>query len=116
METGQALARITEVANELPIDYFAVNELALINRAAGNTQAEKAAIDQLQHLLSREPDAVLELAFDYTSIGQKREAIAILEDAITRGPSGILDVDKSRVHPMLYYKLGHLYEKSGERD
>ena len=111
-----ALARITEVANELPIDYFAVNELALINRAAGNTQAEKAAIDQLQHLLSREPDAVLELAFDYTSIGQQREAIAILEDAIKRGPSGILAVDKSRVHPMLYYTLGYLYEKSGDHD
>jgi tetratricopeptide (TPR) repeat protein len=111
-----ALARITEVANELPIDYFAVNELALINRAAGNTQAEKAAIDQLQHLLSREPDAVLELAFDYTSIGQQREAITILEDAIKRGPSGILAVDKSRVHPMLYYTLGYLYKKSGDHD
>ena len=111
-----ALATINEVADELPIDYFAINEQALINKATGNTDKEKAAADQLRHLLSREPDAVLELAFNYTAIGQQREAIAILEDAITRGPSGILDVDKSRVHPMLYYTLGYLYEKSGERD
>ena len=111
-----ALARITDVANELPIDYFAINEQKLINHAVGNTQAEKAAADQLQHLLSREPDAALELAFDYTAIGQQREAIAVLEDAIKRGPSGIFAVDKSRVHPMLYYTLGYLYEKSGERD
>lgn len=111
-----ALARITEVANELPIDYLALNELALINRAAGNTEKEKAAADQLRHLLSREPDAALELAFDYTAIGQQREAIAVLEEAIKRGPSGILASDKSRVHPMLYYTLGYLYEKSGERE
>lgn len=114
--TTVALARINEVANELPIDYFAVNEQALINRAAGNSPGEKAAADQLRHLLSREPDAVLELVFDYTAIGQRREAIAILEDAIKRGPSGILASDQSRVHPMLYYTLGYLYEKSGERD
>lgn len=111
-----ALARITEVANELPIDYFALNEQALISRTAGNAEKEKAAADQLRHLLSREPDAVLELAFDYTAIGQRREAIAILEDAIRRGPSGILSADKNRIHPMLYYTLGYLYEKAGERD
>lgn len=115
-DTSAALARINEVANELPIDYFAVNEQALINKAAGNTEKEKAAADQLRHLLSREPDAVLELAFDYTAIGQQREAIEIIEDAINHGPSGILDVDKTRVHPMLYYTLGYLYAKSGERE
>jgi tetratricopeptide (TPR) repeat protein len=111
-----ALARITEVANELPIDYLAIREEALINRAAGNTQRETAAADQLRHLLSREPDAVLELAFDYMAIGQQREAVAILEEAIKRGPSGILAVDKTRVHPLLFYTLGYLYEKAGERE
>jgi len=111
-----ALERITAVANELPIDYFAIHEQALISKAAGNTEKEKAAADQVRHLLSREPDAVLELAFDYTAIGQQREAIAVLEDAIKRGPSGILAVDKNRIHPMLFYTLGYLYEKAGEHD
>src|SRR6185503_4984782 len=111
-----ALERITAVANELPIDYLAIHEQALTSKAAGNTEKEKAAADQVRHLLSREPDAVLELAFDYTAIGQQREAIAVLEDAIKRGPSGILAVDKNLIHPMLFYKLGYLYEKAGEHD
>lgn len=114
--TSAALTRITEVAKELPIDYFAVNELALINRAAGNTQAEKAAAEQLRHLLSREPDAVLELAFDYTALGQQREAVTILSNAISSGPFGTLAADKTRTHPMLRYTLGYLYAKAGERD
>src|SRR5690349_16040715 len=111
-----ALVRITEVANELPIDYFAIHEQIFTSRPAGNTDQEKPAADQLQHLLSPEPDAVLELAFDYTAIGQPREAIAILEDAVRRGPTDILAVDKNRIHPMLYYTLGYLYQKSGEHD
>ena len=111
-----ALTTINEVANELPIDYFAINEQILINRAARNTENEKAATDQLRQLLSREPDAVLELAFNYMAIGQQQEAITILEDAIKRGPTGILAVDKNRIHPMLYYTLGYLYQKAGQRE
>ena len=111
-----ALAHINEVVNELPIDYLAVHEQLLINKAAGNTADENAAADRLRHLLSREPDAVLELAFDYLAIGQRRDAIEVIEDAIKRGPSGILAVDKSRVQPMLYYTLGYLYERSGDRE
>jgi len=114
--TSAALARITEVANEVPIDYLAINELALINRIAGNADKERAATEQLRHLLSREPDAALELAFDYMAIGQQQQAILVLEDAIKRGPSGILAVDKTRVHPMLYYTLGYLYQKAGDPD
>ena len=111
-----ALARINQVVTELPIDYFALREQYLINMTAGHAQTGKLAADQLRHLLSREPDAVLELAFDYAAIGRSREAIDVLEDAIRNGPSGILAVDKSRIHPMLYYTLGYLYENGGQRD
>jgi tetratricopeptide (TPR) repeat protein len=113
-DVQSARARIKQVVNELPIDYLAVREQSLINKTAGDTVNEKAAADQLWHLLSREPDAVLELAFDYEALGQRREAIAVLEEAIKRGPSGILPVDKNRVQPMLYYTLGYFYEKTGE--
>jgi tetratricopeptide (TPR) repeat protein len=106
-----ALTRINQVVNELPIDYFAVREQYLINKAAGN-----ATNDQLRHLVSREPDAILELVFDYVAIGRRREAIDVVEEAIKNGPSGILAVDKSRIHPMLYYVLGYLYESGGERE
>ena len=111
-----ALTRINQVVNELPIDYLALREQYLINKAAGNAKNEKLAADQLRHLLSREPDAVLELAFDYVAIGRRREAIDVLDDAIKNGPSGILAVDKSRIHPMLFYTLGYLYGQAGDRE
>jgi tetratricopeptide (TPR) repeat protein len=115
-DVQSAQARIKQVVNELPIDYFAVREQSLINKTAGDTVNEKAAADQLWRLLSREPDAVLQLVFDYQAIGQHREAIAVLEEAIKRGPAGTLAVDKTRVHPMLYYTLGYLYDKAGEHE
>jgi tetratricopeptide (TPR) repeat protein len=111
-----ALTRINQVVNVLPIDYFALREQYLINKAAGNAEKEKLAAEQLRHLLTREPDSILEVAFDYVAIGRRREAIDVLEDAIKRGPSGILAVDNSRIHPMLYYTLGYLYESGGERE
>jgi tetratricopeptide (TPR) repeat protein len=111
-----ALTRINRVVNELPIDYLALREQYLINQAVGNTSKQLVSADQLRQLLSREPDAVLELAFDYVAIGRIREAIDVLEDAIKNGPSGILAVDKTRINPMLHYTLGYLYEKSGERN
>lgn len=111
-----ARTRINQVATELPIDYFALREQYLINKAAGDSANEKSASEQLRHLLSREPDTVLELAFDYVAIGRNQEAIDVLEDAIKVGPSGNLAVDKQRIHPLLYYTLGYLFEKIGERE
>ncbi len=114
--TRSALARINQVVDELPIDYLALHEQYLLNKAAGDAAREKSAADQLRHLLSREPDAVLELAFNYVALGRSREAIDILENAIKAGPSGILAVDKSRIHPMLHYTLGYLYDKIGDSE
>lgn len=111
-----ARTRINQIVAELPIDYLALREQYLINKVARDSANEKLASDQLRHLLSREPDAVLELAFDYVAIGRNQEAIDVLEDAIKAGPSGILAVDKNRVHPMLYYTLGYLFEKAGQRE
>ena len=114
--TQSALARINQVVEELPIDYLALREQYLISKIVSNTAKANSAADQLRHLLSREPDAVLELAVNYVAIGRNREAIDVLEDAIKAGPSGILAVDRNRIHPMLYYTLGYLYDKSGDRE
>ncbi|HJP91428.1 MAG TPA: DUF5107 domain-containing protein [Pyrinomonadaceae bacterium] len=111
-----ATARIDQVVTELPIDYLAVHEQYEIAKATGDEAKARAAANQLQHLLSREPDAVLELVFDYLAIGQRQDAIEVLEEAIKRGPSGNLAIDKTRVHPMLYYTLGYLYDKNREHD
>ena len=114
--TQSALARINQVVDELPIDYLALHEQYLINKTVGNAGKANSAAEQLRHLLSREPDALLELVFNYVAIGRNQEAIDVLEDAIKAGPSGILAVDKTRIHPMLHYTLGYLYEKSPERE
>jgi tetratricopeptide (TPR) repeat protein len=114
--TRSALARINQVVDEFPIDYLALREQYLLSKAAGDTAKEKSAADQLRRLLSREPDAVLELAFNYVALGRNPEAIDVLEDAIKAGPAGILAVDKSRIHPMLHYTLGYLYDKIGDSE
>jgi tetratricopeptide (TPR) repeat protein len=111
-----AASRIDQIVKELPIDYLAVHEQYLISKATGNDAKARVASNELQHLLSREPDAVLELAFDYTAVGQRQEAIDVLEEAIKRGPSGNLAIDKMRIHPMVYYTLGYLYDKNGDHD
>ena len=113
-DVKSAAARIDEVATELPIEYLALHEQYETSKALGNDTKAKAAWDQLQHLLSREPDSVLELVFDYLAVGQRQEAIKVLESAIKAAPSGNLAIDKTRIHPLLYYTLGYLYHKSGE--
>ena len=114
-DLSSAASRIDQVATELPIDYFALNEQYRVNKTIGNETKAKAAWAQLQHLLSREPDSVLELSFDYLAVGQYAEAIQVLENSITGGPFGNLAIDKTRINPMLYYTLGYLYEKNGDR-
>ena len=111
-----AQSRIDAVVKEMPIDYLAVHEQYLISRAAGHEAKANSALSQLQHLLSREPDAVLELTLNYMAVGRNQEARRVLEEAIKKGPFGTLPVDKRRVHPMLYYTLGHLFEKEGDRE
>src|SRR6185436_7447558 len=113
---ASAEPRIDAVVNEMPIDYLAVHEQYLISKAAGHDAKANAALSQLQHLLSREPDAVLELVFGYSAAGRNQEARNVLEEAIKRGPFGTLAVDKNRIHPMLYYTLGYLHEKDGDRE
>jgi tetratricopeptide (TPR) repeat protein len=88
--------------NELPIDYFALYEQYEIKRAL--SQKDPAILGELWRLLAREPDSVLELAFDYLAIGRDQEARGILEEAINR----------TARYPMLHYTLGYLYESKGD--
>ncbi|MFN2531353.1 MAG: DUF5107 domain-containing protein [Pyrinomonadaceae bacterium] len=115
-DLDSASQRIDEVVKEMPIDYLALREQYETSKAAGRADKANLAWLQLQHLLSREPDAVLELAFDYTNVGRRPEAQQILEEAIKNGPAGNLAIDKTRVYPMLYYTLGYLYDQAGEHD
>ncbi|HUS12050.1 MAG TPA: DUF5107 domain-containing protein, partial [Pyrinomonadaceae bacterium] len=111
-----AQARIDSIAQELPIDYLALHEQYEISKAASHEVRATTAWKQLWHLLSREPDAVLEVVFDYTGVGRRPEARRLLEEAIKRAQEQTATAESKRVFPMLYYTLGYLNEQEGDRE
>jgi tetratricopeptide (TPR) repeat protein len=104
----QAQARINAVVDEMPIDYFALHEQSKIYRARGYDVEARRAANELWRLLKREPDAVLELAWDYAAVGRRDEFRSILEEAVAHPQSG---PGKAR-HPLLHYALGFFYERN----
>ncbi len=92
----EARRRIEEVTATAPLDYWALSEQARILEAAGARDAAEKSRSELWRLLSREPDSVLELAFDYLACGRKQEAAEALEEGLKR----------HRNHPMLAYAAG----------
>jgi tetratricopeptide (TPR) repeat protein len=107
--------RINAVVQELPIDYLALHEQYEIDKALNHDAKAKGAWGELWRLLSREPDSVLEVAFDYTSAGRCTEAREILEEAVRRATDErATQAEAGRVHPMLHYTLGYLYERDGD--
>ena len=92
-----AQKHIDAVVQELPIDYLALSEQYLINKARGRDVEAARAHQELWRLLDREPDSVLELAFDYRDEGRIGETIDVLEQAVENGSK----------YPMLHYTLGY---------
>ena len=109
-----AKTRIEIAAAEIPIDYLARSEQYQINKALGHDSQAKAAWNELWRLLSREPDSVLELAFDYAGVGRRLEARNILEEAIRRELNPPSANQVKRDSPMLHYTLGYLYGLEGD--
>ena len=110
-----AKQRIDVVVREMPIDYLARSEQYEINKSLGHDGQAKAAWADLWHLLSREPDSVLEVAFDYVGAGRRLEARRILEEAIRQAREPKTDGQIRSENPMLHYTLGYLYEQDGDR-
>ncbi|MBA3441099.1 MAG: DUF5107 domain-containing protein [Pyrinomonadaceae bacterium] len=111
--------RITSVVQEMPLDYLALHEQYEIYKAQGDETKASEAQAQLWRLLGREPDSVLELAFDYAATGRLVEGRTVLEDAIKRagdGRQGMQMTPPKRVYPMLHYTLGRFYELSRDRE
>lgn len=111
-----AQARIEAVVKEMPVDYLALSELYHVLQARGTrlggqanqprteTGESRRVQAELWRLLEREPDSILELAFDYAAAGQLGEAIAVLETALGR----------ANRHPMLAYTLGYFYSRQND--
>jgi tetratricopeptide (TPR) repeat protein len=105
----EAQVQIEAAVHDLPLDYFALHERYTIYRTAGKIDDAKRSWDELWRVLSREPDSVLELAFDYLAVNRSAEPRAILEEALRR----CAQVGHP-AYPMLNYTLGYLLERSGE--
>ena len=110
-----AQQRIDAVVREMPIDYLARHEQYEIYKALGHEDRANNAWAELWRLLSREPDSVLEVAFDYAAVGRRGEARRILEGAIRHEQDPTRTADTTRDYPMLHYTLGYLYELDGDR-
>src|SRR6266480_2951425 len=106
---------IDQVVQEMPIDYLARHEQYEIYKALGREEKANNAWSELWRLLAREPDSVLEVAFDYAAVGRRGEARRILEEAIRRAREPTTAGETKRVNPMLHYTLGYLYEQDGDR-
>lgn len=101
----EARRRIEEATAAAPLDYWALAEQARILEAAGARETAADSRNELWRLLSREPDSVLELAFDYLACGRKEEAAEVLEEGLRR----------HRNHPMLAYAAGR-YDIAAQGD
>jgi len=101
---------IEKVLEQIPLDYFALRERYAISQAAGKEDAIRRSGDELWRLLAREPDAVLELVFDYAAAGQWAECRSVLEEAVQRASAS-----HQPVYPMLHYTLGYILNLGGEK-
>jgi tetratricopeptide (TPR) repeat protein len=111
-----AQQRIDAVVQEMPIDYFARHEQYEIHKALGHDGKAKESWTELWRLLAREPDSVLEVAFDYAAAGRRGESRRIIEEAIHRAQALPATGEMKRDYPMLHYTLGFLYEQDGDRE
>jgi len=92
-----AQKNIDTVVRAIPIDYLALSEQQLIDKGRGKDVEAGRAHQELWRLLDREPDSVLELAFDYAAAGRIGETIDVLNEA----------VERTGTYPMLHYALGY---------
>ena len=100
-----ARERIDAVVQEMPIDYFALHEQYAIAKALGQDAKATESLNGFWRLVSREPDSILEVTFDYLAAGRRSEARTILEEAVKR-----------QQYPMLHYALGYLYQQDGNKE
>jgi len=103
-----AQQNLDAVLRRMPIDYLALSEQRELARARGSEGKERGARGELWRLLSREPDSVLTLAFDYAAAGRREEAVRVLEEAASNEGG-------RPFNPMINYTLGYLYGQGGDR-
>ncbi|MHC4363889.1 MAG: tetratricopeptide repeat protein [Planctomycetota bacterium] len=93
-----------------PLDFWAANELYLLESAAGlKTNAAKILKD-LKIKMRDDVQSYLELAVDYANLASYDDAIQTLLLAAESNEKPL------STYPLLYYYLGHLCEKKADTD
>lgn len=103
-----AQMHIDEVVREMPIDYLALSERIRIYEALGRQNETERMRKELLRLLRREPDATLELLFDYLAVGQFKEAFLASAELAVPADNRSQHV----LNPAVCYALNYLMEQS----
>ena len=93
-----------------PLDFWTVNESALISNEKNQNKKFTQIMDTLKNIMRDELQSYLELSLNYSKCGFFEEAIDILHGYVT------LKDNDSEVNPLPYYYLGYYYFQSGEED
>ncbi len=109
-----AQSHIDEVVREMPIDYLALAEQHKIYEARGKKDEADRVSRQLTQLLRREPDAALELAFDYLSAGQVQDALHAAQMVVMTPPVDYLTTDI--FNPAVCYAVVYLLKQSSRTE
>jgi len=90
-----------------PLDFWAANELYLIDLLNNKGRDSEAGLKNLSILMRDEVQSYLELSLDYMNCGLYKEAKdVLLRIAKTTGSS----------HPLIHYYLGYLTKNLGEKE
>ena len=93
-----------------PLDFWAMNELYLLESAAGSKTRANSILDDLKTKTRDEVQSYLELAVDYGNLGRFDEAIDVLLRAVQMSKKPL------STYPMLYYYLGYFHQQKGDID
>jgi len=88
------------------LDFWAMNELALIQKQAGQNEAAANSFYELEAQMNGDAEMHLELAHDYANAGFWSEAIQVLE----RKDRTLSERGSS--NPLVYYTLGYLWNQT----
>jgi tetratricopeptide (TPR) repeat protein len=96
--SGRAAAAID------PLDFWAHNEIVLARREQGKEREAERLLAELSASMRNNVQTQLDVAFDYADAGLFDDAIELLERLIGKC-----------TYPMLFYALGYLYDRRGNR-
>ncbi len=106
----QSLAIVQAVLAGDPLDFLAMNELALIQTALGQRRRAANTLERLERTMQRNVQAYLELATDYMGWGLWDEAVEVL------GRAARDKTDAAGRYPLVYYYLGYIHQRNGNVD